>query len=113
MPRTAGKYRYRLTIEKYNATGNVWATYGYAWARIQQNGGDWYTEDDKTRATREYTVNTPYNPSLTIGVTGYRFLWTVQSANRYLYIHTITSDEATMNEESIFECTERIGDDGS
>ena len=108
MPRTAGKYRYRVTIEKYNAAGNVWGTYGYAWAQITQNGGELYTEDDKTKATREYTVNTPYNPSLTIGTTGYRFNWTVQGAARYLYIHTITADDATMNEESIFDCTETV-----
>jgi len=110
MPRTAGKYRYRVTIEKYNATTNVWATYGYAWAMIEQTGGEHYSDDDKTISTREYTVRTPYNPSLTIGTTGYRFNWTVQSGTRYLYIHQVNSDDATMKEESIFECTETASD---
>ena len=104
MARTAGKYRYRLTIEKYNSTTNVWATYGYAWAMVRVTSTSYNPGDNETKSIREYEVLTPYNPSLTIGTTGYRFKWTVQSADRYMYIYGVDNDEATFNEESIFIC---------
>jgi len=108
MPRTAGKYRYRLTIEAYNATTDVWATYGYAWARIVVTATSLDNDERKTKAYREYEVRTPYNQDLSIGTTGYRFKWTVQGANRYLYIYGHSNDEATFEEESVFECSEEV-----
>jgi len=108
MPINAGKYRYRLVIEKYNSTTNAWATYGNAWAAIEVTGGELSNEAEKTKGSRTYTVSTPYNPSLTIATTGYRFNWTVQSGTRYLYIHFIDNDSATFAEESIFTCEETV-----
>lgn len=106
MPRDAGKYRYRLTIEKYNSTTDVWAAYGYAWAKIRMTSSSLINDEDGTRSEREYLVMTPFNPSLTIGTTGYRFAWTVQSVTRYLDIYGVDNDEATFKEESIFSCSE-------
>lgn len=106
MPRVAGKYRYRLTIEKYNSTTNLWPTYGSAWAKVRVTSTSYDPGDMGTKSIREYEVQTPYNPSLAIGTTGYRFKWTVQGADRYLYIYGVDNDEATFNEESIFLCSE-------
>jgi hypothetical protein len=108
MPRNAGKYRYRVVIEKYSASTDVYETYGNAWAKIEVTGGELANDEDKTKGTRSYTVSTPYNPSLTIGTTGYRFNWTVQSATRYLYIRWIDNDSMTFQEESIFQCEETV-----
>ena len=104
----SGKYRHYLTIEKRNATTNVWATYGYAWAQIDVTGGELANESEQTKAQRTYTVRTRYNPSLTIGTVGYRFNWSVQGATRYLYIHFTDSDSATFSEEDTFQCSEKV-----
>ncbi len=106
MARNAGKYRYRLTIEKRNATTNVWATYGYALAKIRMTSNEMIDDEKGTKAIREYDVMTPYNPSLTIGTVGYRFQWTVQGATRDLYIYGVDTDEETFQDESMFTCSE-------
>jgi head-tail adaptor len=108
MPISSGKYRYRVAIQKYNATTDVWDAYGNAWAKVTGTGSDMFNDEEMTKATRSYEVRTRYNPSLTLETTGMRIAWTVQGATRYLYIHGVDADEATFNEESIIDCTETV-----
>jgi head-tail adaptor len=104
----SGKYRYRVVIEKYNATTNLWATYANAWARIEGTGSDMFNEENRTKATRDYEVRTRHNPSIALETTGMRIKWEVQGATRYLYIHGVDNDAATFLEESIIQCTETV-----
>ena len=106
MPRESGKYRYRLAIQKYN--GTAWIAYGNAWATVEVISTELSNEEEKTKGQRAYEVKTPYNPSLTIGTTGFRFSWSVQGATRLLYIHGVDTDEKTFLEESIFTCMETV-----
>ena len=100
-----GKYRYRLTIQSYNAATNAWGTYTSAWAKIEQTGATQTTDGDTPATVNEYTVRMRYQSSKTI-TTSMRLSWTHNGATRLLYINGVQQDTDTQKAETILSCTE-------
>jgi len=101
----AGKYRYRLTIQSYNATTNVWGTYTSAWAMIEQTGATQQTDGDTAHTVNEYIVRMRYQSSKTI-TTSMRCSWSLNSVTRLLYINGVQQDMDTQKTETILSCVE-------
>jgi head-tail adaptor len=93
-----GKYRYRVTIQSYNATTNAWGTYTSAWAMIDQTGADQVADGDTPHTLNSYTVRIRFQPSKTI-TTSMRISWTTNSVAKLLYINGVQVDAATMKDE--------------
>ena len=100
-----GKYRYRLTIQSYNATTNAWGTYTSAWAMIKQTGATQTTDGDTSATVNEYTVRMRYQPSKAI-TTSMRCSWSHNGVTRLLYINGVQQDTDTQKAETILYCTE-------
>ena len=102
-----GKYRYRITIQSYNATTNAWGTYTSAWAMIETSnaGAIVNPSDGAIQSTRQYQIRFRYQSSKTI-TTAMRVSWTINSVTRLMYITGIEEDPATMKSETILSCDE-------
>jgi head-tail adaptor len=102
-----GKYRYRITIESYNAITNTWGTYTSAFAQIDiSNSGTVINPGDGAiQSTRQYQIRFPYQSTKTI-TTKMRVSWTVHGSARLMYITGIEEDPSTMNMETVLSCDE-------
>jgi head-tail adaptor len=101
----AGKYRYRITIQSYNATTNAWGTYTSAWAMIEQTGADQVADGDTPHTLNTYSVRMRFQPSKTI-TTSMRISWTTNSVAKLLYINGVQADAETQKTETILTAIE-------